>query len=173
MDARILPTQRWDSALEAAYRDHRRRFFGVALRVLHDAQEAEDCVHDTLVHLWERGHAYTPARGSLEAFLVVCIRNDALSRLRKRSNRLRIERERFGEAVEPAVDEAVLERSRMEEALKSLPALQRETLRLAYFEGLTHEQIAARTSEPVGTVKSRLSAGLKGLRAYFDARGER
>jgi RNA polymerase sigma-70 factor, ECF subfamily len=173
MAAPTLLTQRWDSALEEAYREHRGLLYGVALRVLHDPGDAEDCVHDTLLRLWQRGHAYTPARGSLAAFLIVCVRNEALTRLRKRTNRARIEHERLNNtAVEPAVDDPIVERSRVEDALKTLPEAQCETLRLAYFSGLTHEQIAARMHEPVGTVKSRLSTGLRSLRAYFKARGE-
>lgn len=173
MDAPTSRTQRWDSTLEDAYREHRGLLYGVALRVLHDSGEAEDCVHDTLLRLWQRGHSYTPARGSLAAFLIVCVRNEALTRLRKKTNRARIEHERLnGTTVEPAVDEPIVERSRVEDALKSLPEAQRETLRLAYYNGLTHEQIAARMHEPVGTVKSRLSTGLRSLRAYFKARGE-
>lgn len=166
-------TQRWDSALETAYREHRGMLYGVALRVLRDRGEAEDCVHDTLLRLWQRGHSYTPARGSLAAFLVVCVRNEALTRLRKRANRARIEHERLNvEIVEPPVDEPVVERSRIANALATLSAVQRQTLELAYFGGLTHEQIAQRLHEPVGTVKSRLSTGLRALRAYFKAQGE-
>lgn len=166
-------TQRWDSTLETAYREHRGMLYGVALRVLHDRGEAEDCVHDTLLRLWQRGHSYTPARGSLSSFLVVCVRNEALTRLRKRKNRARIEYERLNaEGVEPPVDDPVLERSRIADALASLNPVQRQTLELAYYGGLTHEQIAQRMNEPVGTVKSRLSSGLRALRAYFKAQGE-
>jgi RNA polymerase sigma-70 factor (ECF subfamily) len=173
MEAPTSPTQRWDSALETAYREHRGMLYGVALRVLHDRGEAEDCVHDTLLRLWQRGHSYTPARGSLAAFLVVCVRNEALTRLRKRANRARIEHERLdAEKVEPPVDEPIVERSRIADALASLSPVQRETLQMAYFNGLTHEQIAKRMHEPVGTVKSRLSMGLRALRAYFKAQGE-
>jgi RNA polymerase sigma-70 factor (ECF subfamily) len=173
MEAPISQTRRWDSTLETAYREHRGMLYGVALRVLHDRGEAEDCVHDTLLHLWQRGHSYTPARGSIASFLVVCVRNEALTRLRKRTNRARIEHERLsGETVEPAFDEPVVERSRVQNALASLNTVQRQTLELAYFSGLTHEQIAKRMNEPVGTVKSRLSTGLRALRAYFKAQGE-
>ncbi len=173
MEAPRSLTQRWDSTLEAAYREHRGLLYGVALRVLHDRGEAEDCVHDTVLRLWQRGHAYTPARGSIASFLVVCVRNEALTRLRKRTNRARIEHERLNsETVEPAVDDPVLERSRIADALASLNPVQKKTLELAYFTGLTHEQIAQRMQEPVGTVKSRLSSGLRALRAYFKAQGE-
>lgn len=173
MDAPTSRMRRWDSALESAYAEHRSMLYGVALRVLRDAGEAEDCVHDTLLRLWERGHSYTPERGSIAAYLVVCVRNDALTRLRKRTNRLRIDRERIHEeGIEPAIDDAIADRSDLRDALSSLSDVQRNTLELAYFGGLTHEQIAQRTHEPVGTIKSRLSNGLRALRRYFKARGE-
>lgn len=173
MDAPASPSGRWDSLIERAYRERRRALYAVAFHVLHDRGEAEDCVHDTIARLLQHGHSYTEARGSIEAFLTVCVRNEALTRIRKRANRSRIERERLGgEQVEPPVDAPVVERAALQQALHSLSAPQRETLRLAYYGGLTHEQIAARTNEPVGTVKSRLSAGLRALRAYYLARGE-
>src|SRR5689334_16482383 len=143
MDAPISRMRRWDSALEAAYAEHRSMLYGVALRVLHDTGEAEDCVHDTLLRLWQRGHSYTPERGSIAAYLVVCVRNDALTRLRKHTNRSRIEHERLrDEGVEPAIDDAIVDRSELRDALSTLSDVQRSTLELAYFGGLTHEQIA-------------------------------
>jgi RNA polymerase sigma-70 factor (ECF subfamily) len=170
MDARTSPTQRWDSELEAAYREHRAMLHGVAVRLLRDKGEAEDCVHDTIARLWHNGHAYTPARGSFVAYLVVCVRNEALTRLRKQANRSRIEREKFDrEDAEPAIDEPIVQRSAVAQAMQSLSEVQRETVQLAYFRGLTHEQIAARMHEPVGTVKSRLSSSLRALRSYFQA----
>lgn len=170
MDPRTSPTQRWDSTLEDGYREHRPLLYAVAARLLRDTDDAQDCVHDTIARLWQNGHAYTPARGSIEAYLVVCVRNEALSRLRKSANRARIERSRFERReAEPAIDEPIVLRAEVAGALESLSDAQRQTIRLAYFNGLTHEQIASRMNEPVGTVKSRISAALRGLRAYFHA----
>jgi RNA polymerase sigma-70 factor (ECF subfamily) len=159
-------------AFEAAYMTYRRLLYGAAYGVLRDAAESEDCVHDVLVRLWQRGHAYTRVRGSLQAFLCVCVRNEALSRRRRSTNRGRIEREKLDAvAVVPAVYEAALNRVDVAKALESLSQAQRQAIQLAYFEGLTHEQIAQRLDEPVGTEKSRLSNALRGLRAVF-SRGE-
>jgi len=152
-------------AFEAAYVTYRRLLYGAAYGVLHDAQEAEDCVHDVLARLWQRGHGYTAARGSLHAFLCVCVRNEALSRLRRAANRGRIEREKIdASVVEPAADEAVMNRVDVAQCLQALSQAQRKAIQLAYFEGLTHEQIARRLDEPLGTVKSRLSNALRTLR---------
>lgn len=159
-------------AFEAVYTTYRRLLYGAAYGVLRDAPDAEDCVHDVLVRLWQRGHAYTSARGSLPAFLAVCVRNEALSRRRRSANRLRIEREKLDvHAVEPAIEAEVQNRVDIAKSIALLTAPQQRAIHLAYFEGLTHEQIARRLGEPVGTVKSRLSNALRSLRAVF-ARGE-
>lgn len=155
-------------AFEAAYDAYRRRLYGAALDILRVKGDAEDCVQDVLLRLWKHGHAYTQARGALEAFLVVCVRNEALSRRRKSLNRERITRERL-RVVEnaPAPDEPAVTRLDMERMLARLSEPQQQALRLAYYDGLTHEQIAFRLGEPVGTVKSRLSNALRTLRRLF------
>src|SRR5579864_218313 len=89
LEAGFLARSEW--AFEAAYFAYRRLLYGAAYKVLGDAGAAEDCVQDVLLRLWQRGHAYTPARGSLRAFLCVCVRNEALSRLRRQRTRGRIE----------------------------------------------------------------------------------
>jgi RNA polymerase sigma-70 factor (ECF subfamily) len=164
IEAGFVARESW--AFEAAYDAYRRHLYGAALMVLHDPAEAEDCVHDVLVRLWRQGHAYSRARGPLEAFLVVCVRNEALSRRRRNVNRERITRERL-RVVEstPAEDEPVVQRLDMAHMVAQLNEAQQRTIRLAYYDGLTHEQIAQRLGEPVGTVKSRLSNALRALRA--------
>jgi RNA polymerase sigma-70 factor (ECF subfamily) len=120
------------------------------------------------MRLWKHGHAYTSARGSLEAFLVVCVRNDALSRRRRDSNRERIARERLTPVPSsPPPDDPAVLRLDMARLLERLSEAQRSAVRLAYYDGLTHEQIAKRLGEPVGTVKSRLSNALRTLRALL------
>jgi len=165
----FVARERW--AFEAAYAAYRRSLYGAALGVLHDAQSAEDCVHDVLVRLWQRSHSYRPQRGDLGAFLTVCVRNEALSRRRKEANRLRVVRERMNDEkpsdAEP--DAASLD---LRAALQGLSEPHRRALELAYYEGLTHEEIARRLDEPLGTIKSRLSNALKGLRRSMNAHGD-
>jgi RNA polymerase sigma-70 factor (ECF subfamily) len=159
-------------AFEAAYHAFKRMLYGAALSVLHDASEAEDCVHDVLMRLWQRGNAYTPARGRLEAFLSVCVRNEALSRVRKRSTRQRIEHGKLAvDEAQPGGDESIVERMRVAQALQRLGERQREAIQLAYFEGFTYEEIARKMGEPLGTIKSRLSNALRILRRSL-ANGE-
>ncbi len=163
MEAGFVAHEAW--AFEAAYVTYRRLLYGAAYGVLHDASDAEDCVHDVLIRLWQRGHAYTAARGTLHAFLSVCVRNEALSRRRRGVNRARIEREKLDAgAVEPPADDPVLGRMIVTQSLQTLTDPQRQAIQLAYYDGLTHEEIARRLGEPVGTVKSRLSNALRVLR---------
>jgi RNA polymerase sigma-70 factor, ECF subfamily len=158
-------------AYEAAYRLYGRVLYAAAFRVLAVAQDAQDCVHDVLLRLWRRGDAYRTERGSLRAFLAVCVRNEALSRSRKMDNRDRIARATV-ESV-PASDDigdAVAERESVRAALSALSDAQRRSIELAYYDGLTHAQIAGELGEPIGTVKSRISAALRRLRDIFKAR---
>ncbi len=166
IEAAFVARQAW--AFEAAYQAYRRRLYGTAFTVLRDAGGAEDCVHDVLVRLWTHGHAYCTSRGSLEAFLVVCVRNDALSRLRRARNRERIVREHLS-VVESttASDDPAVRRIDVARAMSRLNENQQRAIRLAYFDGLTHEQIAQRLGEPVGTIKSRLSNSLRLLRTLL------
>jgi RNA polymerase sigma-70 factor (ECF subfamily) len=151
-------------AYDAAYRAHGRVLYAAAFAVSRDAQEAEDCVHDVLVRLWRRD-GFRVERGSLRAFLAVSVRNEALSRMRKRGNRERIERSIETPSDEPDIGAGVAEREAVHSAMAALTEKQRRCIELAYYRRLTHEQIAGELGEPVGTIKSRLSSALRALRA--------
>jgi RNA polymerase sigma-70 factor (ECF subfamily) len=151
-------------AYDEAYRTHGRLIYAAALQVLRDPQEAQDCVHDVMLRLWRRGSDYRLERGSLRAFLAVCVRNEALSRSRKSHNRERIVRgiEAPGDVAD--FGNAVADRETLRGALDGLGEKQRTTIGLAYFGHLTLDEIARKLDEPVGTIKSRLSAALRKLR---------
>jgi len=154
--------ERW--AFDAAYRAYARALYGAALGVLRDHGRAQECVHDVMARLWRGPNPYRPARGSLAAFLTVCVRNEALSRLRRDRNRARIDRSL---AVEERADEAFgdpLERERVARAVAALGDEQRETILLAYARHMTLDEIARERALPLGTVKSRLSSALRALR---------
>lgn len=157
--------QREAWAFEEAYAMHRRLLYSAAYGVLHDRDDAEDCVHDVLLRLWKRGHSYTTARGSLQSFLAVCVRNEALSRRRKAQNRKRIDQENLvSEASEATFENELAQREWLGAAMHLLSEDQRKAIALAYFEGLTHVEIASRLQQPLGTIKSRLSTSLRLLR---------
>lgn len=166
IEAGFVAREAW--AFEAAYDAYRKHLYGTAYTVLHDAGDAEDCVHDVLVRLWRNGHPYTRERGSLHAFLIVCVRNEALSRRRRSENRARIARERLHVVEhEPAAEEPAVAHVAVDRAMQHLSDVQQRTVRLAYYDGLTHEQIAQVLGEPVGTIKSRLSNALRAMRAQL------
>jgi len=152
-------------AFDEAYRRYGSLLFSVALRVLHVSEEAEDCVHDVLVRVWKNPKNFAAERGSVRAFLTVCVRNDAISRQRSISRRARLS-ERMTHEIEPTEELRVddfIERRRVREALAKLPEDQRVALLAAYFGGKTHVEIAKELGQPLGTVKSRISLGLRKL----------
>ncbi|MBV8282536.1 MAG: sigma-70 family RNA polymerase sigma factor [Candidatus Eremiobacteraeota bacterium] len=157
--------ERW--AFDEAYRRYRPLLYSAAFNVLGNADDAQDTVHDALARVWRSPNAYSRARGAVRSFLVVCVRNEAISRRRSQARRLRLA-ERV--AAEPVVHEELgagdpIERDRLRGALAKLPPEQRVPLELAYYEGKTHTEIAAELREPLGTVKSRIAIGLRKLGA--------
>jgi len=162
-------------AFDEAYRRYGSLLFSVALNVLHNAEEAEDCVHDVLVRVWKNPQAFAVNRGTVRAFLVVCVRNDAISRQRSAARRARLS-QRIGQESEPVEEleiEDYIEHARVREALAELPDEQRQALTLAYFGGKTHVEIAQALDQPLGTVKSRISLGLRKIGAKLAAEGSR
>jgi RNA polymerase sigma-70 factor, ECF subfamily len=160
-------------ALRALYDACSGKVMAVALRLLGDRGEAEDVVQETFLEVWRRAAEYDPARATAETWAIVIGRSRALDRLRSRSAAARAV---SAQALEPvAVDpprppgEASQERGRVRGALSALPAEQREALELAYFEGLTQSEIAARTGQPLGTVKTRVRLAMEKM---GDALGE-
>ena len=156
-----------ETALAAVYDRYGGLVYSVAFRVLRSTDLAEEVSQDIFYQLWRTAPAFDPSRGSLSGWLLVCARNRAISRLR-------------GRAVEPAAElreqTVVLKMnledhltqaqqiSRVRAALEKLQPAQRQALELAYFEGLTHTEIARRTGEPLGTVKTRLRAAVEFLK---------
>lgn len=161
--------QAW--AYEAAYRIHGRVLHAAAMQVLGSADDAQDCVHDVLVRLWRRGDAFRTARGSLRAFLAVCVRNEALTRARNARTRERIARSHEPVMEHADIAAAIVGRESVRAALQELSEKQRQTIALAYYGHLTHEEIANQLGEPIGTVKSRLASALRRLREIFGNEG--
>ena len=151
-------------ALDALYVRHAKTFYTAAFSVLRDREDAQDCVHDVLLRLWRSPQSYEPRRGGLKAFVSVCIRNDALDRLRI-SARAPGLRARLSARIEDETFEPFdhVEHDRLMRALRALPAAQRSTVALAYFHHLTHREVAERLQEPLGTVKSRISSAMRKL----------
>jgi RNA polymerase sigma-70 factor (ECF subfamily) len=142
--------------------------YSVALRVLGDTGSAEDVLQEVFMQLWRNPNAFDSSRGSLAPWLAVIARNRAIDAIRKRHPEtdvadvvISVEPDMAGDAERGRAMEKV------REALSAMPAAQRSALEMAYFEGLSHSEIAAKTGEPLGTIKTRIRSGLLSLRKVF------
>ena len=154
--------------LRALYRECAGRVMAVALHLLRDRAEAEDVVQETFLELWRRAGAFDPSRASPAAYAVLIARSRALDRLRARSALSRAEGRATLDPPDPPAGpasqvEAGQEGARVRQALGALPPEQRRVVELAFFEGLSQREIADRTQEPLGTVKTRVRLGMEKL----------
>jgi len=137
----------------------------VAMRVLGDTAAAEDVLQEVFMQLWRNPGAFDSSRGNIAPWLAVIARNRAVDVLRKRRPQDDISEVTLGVLPDMAGD---ADRARVAEkvrsVLKEMPPPQRSALEMAYFEGYSHSEIAQRTGEPLGTVKTRIRAGLMLLR---------
>ncbi len=142
--------------------------YAVALRVLADTGAAEDVLQEIFLQLWRNPGLFDASRGNLAPWLAVITRNRSIDGLRKRRPESDIAD--IIVSVEPDMA-GHAERSRAMEKVRgvlgSMPPAQRSALEMAYFEGLSHSEIAAKTGEPLGTVKTRIRSGLLSLRKAF------
>jgi RNA polymerase sigma-70 factor, ECF subfamily len=144
--------------------------YSVALRVLKDPAQAEDVMQETFLQVWNSPDRFSLGRGSLGAWLAVVARNRSIDILRQRRPT-----EPCEEVVLPASTNLASEverntiMSKVRVVLQSLPQEQQRSLELAFFEGLTHSEIAARTGDPLGTVKTRIRSALASLRKGIEA----
>jgi len=160
------------NALEEVYSRYEDLLYSTAARVLRVRADAEDCVHDALLRIWQRPDSFRKERGSLRAFLVVCVRNEALSRMRAAARHFEIAGTIRDEPEEIDIPDYV-ELARLKGAVKALPAEQRQTVELAFFRNRTHVEIASDLGIPLGTVKSRLSLAIRKLHTSLAPQGIR
>src|SRR6185437_8735260 len=142
--------------------------YGVALRVLGNTTAAEDVVQEVFLQLWRNPQAFDADRGRLAPWLAVIGRNRAIDLLRKRPMEDDIDELPISTGVN--LEDEAAERiaiNKVRGVLGQLPQDQRRLLEMAFFEGLTHTEIASKTGEPLGTVKTRIRSGLLALRKAF------
>jgi RNA polymerase sigma-70 factor, ECF subfamily len=167
--AAFAAKERW--AFDEAYARFGKLLYSTAYHVLGNAEDAQDCVHDALARVWRSPDSYMRSRGAVRSFLTVCVRNEAITRLRSKTRRRKLEERVAAEPQEHDELEAVdvIEHDRLRTALRTLPSEQRRPLELAYFEYKTHVEIARELNEPLGTIKSRIALGLRKLGAALGA----
>jgi RNA polymerase sigma-70 factor, ECF subfamily len=159
-------------ALAFLYDRHSRIVYSLAFRIVGDPPEAEEVVQDVFAQAWRQAERYDTARGAVVAWLLMIARSRAIDRIRSRRGMPPLAPDGWkglSEMVDPAEGPELLtltgeQVTRLRAALHSLPLAQRLTIELAFYEGLTHVEIAERLEEPLGTVKTRIRLGLLKLR---------
>lgn len=163
-------------ALAEIYRMHAPTLYAVAVRVLGVRQDAEDCVHDTLLRIWLRPNTYRKERGTLGSLLVVAVRNDALSRRRSDARHYKIEQRARTPILEDDFTGGLrdhVECAKLRAALEALAPELREPIVRAYMLHQTHDQISKELNVPLGTIKSRLIIALRKLHGELTAEKQR
>jgi RNA polymerase sigma-70 factor (ECF subfamily) len=163
------------AALRVVYQDTSAKLFGVCLRILKDRGEAEDVLQEVFVTVWRRAASFDPGRASPITWMVAIARNRAIDRLRASAISRRMEPIESADAVSdpaPAAVERVelaQQHQRLSRCLEELEARQASAIREAFLDGTTYEELAARMSVPLGTMKSWIRRGLLKLRTCLEA----
>jgi RNA polymerase sigma factor (sigma-70 family) len=162
------------SALAALYDRVGRTAFGLALRVLRDDRLAEDAVQEAFLTVWRTAAAFSAERAKATTWILTLVHRRAVDLVRREQRRRTeplADTEGSEEAASPSAEDAAwlqFERERVQSALRKLPDTQREAIELAYYGGFTQSELAERLGEPLGTIKSRMFAGLARLRELLD-----
>ena len=166
-----------EAALAQLYDRYRAILFGLLMRILNNREEAEDVLQELFLQVWRRAADFDENRGRPFTWLVTMARSRGIDRLRALASRERVAAEGARDETE-AVSDAATDAFRSEQrglvtnALAQLPDEQKRPLMLAYFDGLTQSEIAARLGAPLGTVKTRMRTGMIRLRELLAGQGE-
>jgi RNA polymerase sigma-70 factor (ECF subfamily) len=171
-DADLLArVQRGDEqAMAVLFDRYSRIVYSVALRVLRDAASAEDVLQEIFMQIWRNPAGFVATRGSLGGWLAVVTRNRSIDSLRRKKPTEQVEEMQLpspGNLADESERNLMMERART--CITKLPAEQRKTLEMAFFDGLTHAEIAEMTGDPLGTVKTRIRSALLTLRKGLQA----
>jgi RNA polymerase sigma-70 factor (ECF subfamily) len=162
------------AAFAALYDAAAPQLFGLAMRILKRRDWAEDVLQDALISAWRSAGDYRRELGSGKTWLTVILRNRALDRLRREASaRLTDTGDALPEVADPvpsALDLAMAgdDGRRLKDCLETLEETQKRAIVMAYFDGLTHEQLSARLGSPLGTVKSWIRRGLQRLKGCLE-----
>jgi RNA polymerase sigma-70 factor (ECF subfamily) len=159
-----------DRAMASLFDRYSKLVYSVALRVLRDPSSAEDVLQEVFMQIWRNPDGFTAARGSLGGWLAIVSRNRSIDMLRRKRHSVDVNDVPLASNYNLA-DEA--ERNSLmalaHTAIHKLPTEQRKTIEMAFFDGLTHSEIAEMTGDPLGTVKTRIRSGLLTLRKAFQS----
>jgi len=164
------------SAFAEFYDKYSAFLFSIASRILNDASEAEDVLQETFLQIWAKAGDFNPKLGKASSWAAILVRNKAIDRIRSSQRRLRLAQEAgveyaAGTVVEETANGAVHghERARLiQTALVELPPEQRRAIELAFYSGLTQNEISEQLKEPLGTVKARIRRGMLKLRDQLE-----
>jgi len=162
-------------AFRALYKRFGNIVYSTSLRIVRDGHVAEDVTQEIFLRIWRKPESYVPQRGRFLTWLTSVTRNRAVDEVRSRNRRYRHEtaspEQQEREIAGPETDDPALtaelsdQRRLILTAMAGLPQEQREVIELAYFGGLTQQEISERLSQPLGTVKTRIRLGMQKLRA--------
>jgi RNA polymerase sigma-70 factor, ECF subfamily len=144
--------------------------YGLAYKILQDANLAEDAVQEAFLQIWRGAGSYRPERAKASTWLLTYVHRRAVDLVRREQRRRTVQLDPLPEPSGSGADEEVVARSRREivqDALRRLPPEQREAIELAYYGGLTQSELADRLEQPLGTIKSRMFTGLQRLRVLL------
>lgn len=157
-----------EGAMGALYDRYSKMVYSVALRVLRDTAAAEDVMQEIFMQMWRTPGSFIATKGSLGGWLAVVARNRAIDTLRRKRPSEEIEEISLASTfnlAEESERNLLMERARA--AVVTLPPEQRKMLEMAFFDGLTHSEIAEMTGDPLGTVKTRIRSALMTVRKAF------
>jgi len=170
----LLAARSEQSALAELYDRYGRTAYGLALRVLRDEALAEDAVQEGFLAVWRTAARFVPERGKASTWILTLVHRRAVDTVRREQRR---RADTLDHAPEPSggsvAEDALLrfQRERVQTALRKLPDTQREALELAYYGGFSQSELAERLGQPLGTIKSRMFAGLAQLRELLGEPG--
>jgi len=164
-------------ALATLYERYGRRVFALAVRILNDHVGAEEVTQDVFMSVWRRGATYTKKKGKFTTWMFSIAHNRTIDELRKRRRDRSRENEdiddhwdiKSGDISPPDAAVAQSEYAKIRAAMENLPEEQKTVVELSYFKGLTQTEIATKTGQPLGTVKTRMRLALKKLRTALSA----
>jgi RNA polymerase sigma-70 factor (ECF subfamily) len=158
------------------YDRHSALMYSVACKILNDSTDAQDVVQEAFVQIWEKAAAFDPKLGRAASWAAILTRNKAIDRIRASQRRSRLNDEAgtemaIAQEADATVNEAVHGHDKakiIQTAIVELPSEQRQAIELAYFSGLTQNEISEKLNQPLGTIKARIRRGLLKLRDQME-----